>query len=121
LRGQVGIGWKWRAAGCGVVAALTLLLLLLAGKASQLRGQALARTCAALEMHAASLPAGPRDNLRAALVCLGVLEAAPPRDPRALGAFMKAARAALADGQLSPQEANQLADLARQACGGSGP
>ena len=117
MHAQAGIGWKWRAVGCGFLAGLTALLLLMAGKASQLRGQALTRVRANLEQKAAGLPPGPRENLRGALVCLDVLEAAPPRDPRPLGVFMKAAREALADNLISPEEANHLANLARAACG----
>lgn len=115
--GRVGALWVWRGLGLGLLVALLLLLVWLAGKAEGLRVRAWDKTMEQLDAAARMLPAPLRAELQAALVCVKLRREAGVLDTRESGGFLREARNALADGALDAQEGQRLVLAARAACG----
>lgn len=109
--------WVWRGLGLALLLVLVVLLLGLAGKVRQLEGRAWDKTMGELEARARTLPSPLRDELLASLVCLKLQREGGLLNAQRSGAFMRAAREALTDGQLSPEEAHRVLEAARAACG----
>lgn len=109
--------WVWRGLGLVLLLVLVVLLLGLAGKVRQLEGRAWDKTLGELETRAKTLPSPLRDELLAFLVCLKLQREGGLLNAQRGGAFMKAARQALADGKLTPEEAHRVLEAASAACG----
>ncbi|MFN3412956.1 MAG: hypothetical protein ACK42L_02720, partial [Thermoanaerobaculum sp.] len=91
--------WVWRALGVVLLSGLVVLLLGLAGKVRQLEGRAWDKTMGELKARAMTLPSPLREELLAAFVCLKLQREGGLLNARRSGAFMRAAREALSDGQ----------------------
>lgn len=94
---------------------------MLARQAGEIRQRVLSQLRSALSEKANTLPPQERLELRGALLCLELVGQGRPQEAVKLGRFVEKARIALSDGQLTPQEAHELARLARELCSGGSP
>lgn len=97
------------------------LLLMLARQAVEMHQRVLFRMRASLHEKADALPPQDKQELRGALLCLELVGQDRPQEAVKLGRFVKKARIALSDGQLTPQEAREVALVARELCSGGSP
>lgn len=109
--------WRWFSLGLLLV--LVLLLLVLARQAGEIRQRVLFRLRSSLSEKADTLPLQEKQELKGALLCLELLGEDRLQDGAKLAGFVAKARSALSDGQLSPQEARELALVARELCSGA--
>lgn len=110
--------WWWLFS-LGLLLGPVLLLLALARQAGEIRQRVLSQLRSALSEKANTLPPQERLELRGALLCLELV--GQDREAVKLGRFVEKARIALSDGQLTPQEAQEVARLARELCSGGSP
>lgn len=108
----------WRLFSLGLLLGLLLLLLVLARQAGEVRQRVLSQLRSALSEKADTLPPREKQELRGALLCLELMGQDRPQEVSRLARFVEKARTALSDGQLTPQEAQEVVQVARELCSG---
>ncbi|MGQ9495317.1 MAG: hypothetical protein ACUVRY_03535 [Thermoanaerobaculaceae bacterium] len=111
----------WRLFSLGLLLGPVLLLLALARQVGGIRQRVLFQLRSALSEKADTLPPQEKQELRGALLCLELIGQDRPQEAIKLARFVEKAQIALSDGQLTPQEAQEVARLARELCSGGSP